>query len=370
MTQRINKLLKELPRFRKEAEGMRDILLANLVMLGEIPAPTFHEDARIEMLMRRFSECGLHNCSTDEKGNAFGVLPGTKGKRNIVIATNADTLIQEDVNPSVEIREKQVTGPFVGDNSIALSALVSLPILMEKLGIELESNLILTGFAQSLGRGNLEGLRFFLKNSAVPLHSGISFESVQLGRLNYSCLGMLRGEIRVRLPEDYNWVQFGSTGSIIPMNDVISKISKIPLPHRPMTSLVIGSIHGGISYHNIARQVTLGFEARSESEKILKEIEQQVVDIVEGVAASSGVLAKLNVFARREAGGIDISHPLVRNARVILDALKIKPMMYPTTSALSAFLDTRVPAITLGCTTADRRDELAEIGRASCRERV
>jgi len=340
---------------------MRDIILANLVTICEIPAPTFKEMRRIEALLLRFSECGLHNCSADEKGNAFGILPGEVGDRNIVLTTNVDTLIEEEATPNVEISKKQLIGPFLGDNSIALAAITSLPILLEKLDIKLDANLILMGSSQSLGRGNGEGLRFFLANSAVPVDCGICFESFQIERLNYNCLGMLQGDIHVRVPEDYNWVQFGATGAIIPMNDVIARISKIPVPHRPITSLVLGKIEGGVSYHNIAHQVTLGFEVRSESKKMLKEIELQIMDIAAEVAAHSGVKAKVNVFARRNPGGIKISHPLVRSARSIQKTLKIKSMMYPTTTALSPFTDAKIPAITLGCTTAKRKGELAEI---------
>ena len=73
--------------------------------------------------------------------------------------------------------------------------MVSLPTLFEKLQIRLKSNLVFMAAVKSLGRGNLEGLKYFLANSSLPIHAGLCLEGVQLGRLNYSCLGMFRGEI-------------------------------------------------------------------------------------------------------------------------------------------------------------------------------
>jgi acetylornithine deacetylase/succinyl-diaminopimelate desuccinylase-like protein len=172
---------------------------------------------------------------------------------------------------------------------------------------------------------------------------------------------MLRGDIVCRLPDDYNWAQFGASGAIIPINDVISRINKIALPRRPLTSIVMGSIEGGITYHNIARQVTLRFEVRCEESDLLKQIRQQIENIVAEVSAQSGVKVKLDIFAEREPGGIDISHPMVQNARAIITALGLEPMLYPTTSALAAFIERKIPAVTLGLAVGERKGELDEI---------
>ena len=130
----------------------------------------------------------------------------------------------------------------------------------------------------------------------------LCLEGVQLGRLNYSCLGMLRGEVTVRLPDNYDWAQFGATGSIIPMNDVINRINKIALPRRPLTSIVLGSLEGGLTYSNIARETTLRFEVRSESAEILDQTGRQIGDIAQEVAAQSGVGVDIDLFARRQPG--------------------------------------------------------------------
>ncbi len=364
MPQLNDQLLQELPRFRDVAESIREVILANLVMIGEVPSPTFHEENRIQLLIQRFNEYGLQNCSVDEKMNGLGILPGEQADRNILIVTNADTLTGSKAQPMVEIHKDQVVGPFVGDNSLALAAMASIPVMLDQLKVKLRSNLILLAASRSLGRGNLEGLKFFLTNSPFPINYGLCLEGVQLGRLNYMCLGMMRGEIVCRLPRNYNWVKFGSTGTIVPMSDVIARIGKIPLPRRPLTSIVIGSIHGGISFQNIARQVTMSFELRSESSEVLHQIHKQIGDITDEVMAGYGIEVKLDIVTDREPGGLEISHPLIRCARTILTALDVKPMMYATTSMLHALIEQKIAGITLGFTTGMRRNDLEEIEEA------
>lgn len=350
-----------LPLFRETAERSAEIVLANLVALGEVPSPTFGEGARAEIFVERLSEFGLQNCSTDEMSNAYGLLPGSSGSRNILLVANLDSFTEPEHPPTIEIRTDRIRGPFVGDNSLSLAAIASLPYLLDKLKLRLKSNLVLMGSARALGRGNLAGVKFFLDNGSFPIQAGLCLESVQLGRLNFSCLGMLRGEIACRLPDDYNWAQFGSSGTILPISDIISRIGAIPLPRRPATRIILGSLRGGISHQNIARQTTLGFEARSESLEVLNQIGEEIGDIVEEVSVKAGVRVALDVFARRAPGSLKISDPLVRQAKAVLSALRVEPMLYPTTGALAAFLEKNIPAVTLAISTGERKFDLAEI---------
>ncbi len=354
-------ILDALPGWRETADRMRDLLLADLVMIGEIPAPTFGEEARVAFIANRFVEAGLARVSVDDKGNAAGILAGTDGRSSLLVTAHADTVVADREQQTVEIRGDRALGPFVGDNSIALAALTILPILLESLGLRLKADLVLLASTRCLGRGNLEGLRYFLAESGIKPRAGFCLESVQLGRLNYSCMGLLRGVIQCVLPPDYNWEQYGSTGTIIPVSDVIQRISRIPLPRRPLSRVIFGSIHGGIVSNNIARETNLAFEARSESQEILADLERQIRDIAAEVASQSGVRIALEVLAHRAPGGLDIGHPLVHMGRSILTALGTPPMLYPTTSQLAALHDAGIPGLTVAVTTGERRNELDEI---------
>lgn len=361
----MEQLIADLPAYRAGAARVREMLLANLVMVGEIPAPTFEEQSRAEAVAERFAAAGLQACMVDRWGNASALLPGSSGHATLLLAAHADTLPDDDDKPHIEIHEDRIVGPFVGDNAIAVAALATLPGLLEQLNIKLKANVIFLAASKTLGRGNLAGLKKFLGEAGVTFHSALCIESFQLGRLNYASTGMMRGEIICRLPADYNWAQFGSTGTIIPMADIINRISRIPIPQRPLTTIVLGSVEGGISPGNVARETMLGFEVRSESADVLNQVREQLEDIVEDSSAQSGKQVELDIYARREPGALDISHPLVRQARAVLGGLGLTPAMYATTSMMAALRDSGVPALTVGLTTGERRSELEEIEEAA-----
>lgn len=354
-------ILSSLSGIRSEAEELKEILLANLVMAGEIPAPTFKEDERIEFLMNRFKEAEITKNSVDEVGNGIGILEGNNGSDgNILLVAHADTVFGSKVDHTIQVQPETVTGAGVADNSLGLSVLATLPTFLNKLDIELNHNLILMGATRSLGRGNLEGLRFFLSNFEQPIKAGIGIEGVKLGRLSHTSIGMKRGEVTCKVPEEYDWSRFGDASAILTLNEVINRINEIRLPQRPRTSIVMGSVEGGSSFNTTALKAKLQFEIRSESSELVQDIHQSMEEIVTEVSSRSGDTISLDIFAQREPGGIPFSHPLIRHTRRIMDQLNIEPRPGPSTSELSAFIDRKIPAITLGLTHGDNVHESNE----------
>lgn len=353
-------ILSSLSSIKDTAEGLKEILLANLVMAGEISAPTFHEDERIEFLMNRFKEAEITKNSVDEVGNGIGILEGKEGDGNILLVAHADTVFGSKVDHTIQVQPETVTGAGVADNSLGLSVLATLPTFLSKLDIELNHNLILMGATRSLGRGDLKGLRFFLSNFEQPIKAGLGIEGVKLGRLSHTSIGMKRGEITCKVPEEYDWSRFGDASAILTLNEVINRINEIRLPQRPRTSIVMGSVEGGSSFNTTALKARLRFEIRSESSKLVQDIHQSMEEIVTEVSSRSGDTISLDIFAQREPGGIPFSHPLVRHTRRIMDQLEIEPRPGPSTSELSAFIDRGIPAITLGLTHGDNVHESNE----------
>ena len=353
-------IIAALPMFEEAAAAVQDTLLANLVMIGEVPSPTFDEADRVEFLRNRFTECGLEHCSIDEKSNCFGVLNGTDGSSDIVIVAHTDTHHERDVDHSIALETDRVIGAGLGDNSLGVAALATMPTLIERLSLKLRSNLILMGSARSLGRGNLEGLRFFLDNTKRPIRAGVCLEGERLGRLSYKSIGMIRSELVVSVPTEYDWTRFGASSAILTVNTLINKILEIPRPLKPRTTINFGAIHGGSSFSTSPRYVSLRFEVRSESSEQVKSLWNQIESIVAEVSSDSGAEVTLDVFAQRELGGLQFSHPLVMRTRNIMQALFIEDRGGPSTSELSGFIDAGIPAVTLGLSHGEPADKIRE----------
>jgi len=331
-------------------EPFREMLLANLVMIGEVPAPTFGEDRRIEFLQQRFTEGGLQNCSADEVGNGFGILPGRVDGRSILVVAHADTPFSAKVNHELAVTPARVIGPGVADNSLGLAVLATLPTVLERLDIHLRSDLVLMGAARSLGRGDLGGLRFFLANNELPLAAAVSVEGVQLGRLNYASLASLSGEITCKASTDALGSGEGPQGAIIILNAVIDRLFGLPLAGEPGTELVLGSVEGGTSFKTPARSAVLRFEVRGESDEVLADIEHSITSIVEEVAVEYRAAVNFEVIARSRSGGLDPDHLLVLQCRRIMAALGIQPLSQPYSSAISSLVERDIPGVTIGIT--------------------
>lgn len=359
MNSSFNTILDALAGIENKAKELKEILLANLAMIGEIPAPTFKEEERIEFLINRFKESGIQRHSIDQVGNGVGIMEGENTDKNILVVAHTDTVFDESVDHTIQIQPKKAIGPGVADNSLGLAVLATLPVFLEQLDITLENNLILMAATRSLGRGNLEGLRFFLSNFDGPIKAGIGLEGVELGRLSHTSIGMRRGEVICRIPEQYDWSRFGDASAIITINDVINRINEIQLPQRPRTSIILGSIKGGSSF-TTAREAVLRFEIRSESSEMVEDIHQQIEESINEISSRSGEFIELDIFAQRQPGGIPFSHPVVQKTRRIMNQLSIKPHPGPSTSELSAFIDHNIPAITLGITHGSNVREQGE----------
>jgi tripeptide aminopeptidase len=356
----IDEILELLPELPEKLISIQETLIANLIMLSEIPAPTFEEAARVKLLLQRMDECGLHNVSTDEAGNGVGIIRGKDPSRNILLVAHADSVYSEKADHTLSVLTDEIIGPGVSDNSLGMAVLATLPSLLDMLGIELEANLILLGSTKGLGRGNLDGLRFFMENNHIPFDAGICVEGAQLGRLSYTAQGMFRGLITCKLPEQLEWQRLGENSAIIALNDVINRILEIPIPRRPKTSIVLGAIRGGKSYNVMATSSSLRFEVRSDSAAMVQQIQDRIADNVADVASAYNADIGFEIVSRREPGGIDIGHPLVQCCRNIMGQLGLEPRISPSMSEVSELIARGLPAVTIGLTEATHLHDLDE----------
>ena len=355
------RVISKAPGYRDAIADCREIVLANLAMTSEIPAPTFGEKERGRFLMDRFRECGLDHVSQDEADNCCAVMSGSEGEQTILVAAHLDTVYSDSVDHSIAVDTESVRGAGVADNSLGVAVLASIPTLLEQLDIKLKSNVILVGASRGLGRGNIEGMSFFLDNYDQSITAGVCVEGVELGRLSYSSLGMLRGEISCVIDDDDDLQDIGSSGAVGLLSDIINRIARIPLPQKPRTKIILGSCKAGKGYNSIARSASLRLEVRSEEVGMVSSIEHELNEIIAEIGSLSGAKIELETVAGRRPGGIEFGHPLTVGIRKIMDTLEIEPEVEPSISELSALIAHNIPGVTLGITKEiDIVDELTE----------
>jgi acetylornithine deacetylase/succinyl-diaminopimelate desuccinylase-like protein len=330
---------------------MRERLLANLVMIAQIPAPTGDEGARVRFLLDRFAEAGLSDATADEAGNAVGRFIGKRRNRTILLVSHLDTVFPATQSHEVTVDSDRITGPGVGDNALGAAVVSLMPAVLEHLGIELQSDLILLGSTASLGRGNHAGIRFFLDHLPEDVDFAVCVEGMQLGRINYFSIGTARADVTcsVRpLPEPSR--SYGSESALVVLNHVINRILSIATPTRPFTRIKMGKLRAGVYYDTEPDHAELGLEIVSHSDEKIEEICRQINDIAAEMSARHAVDARFDVFFSTRAGGISFSHPMVKSVLDVMEQLKIEPDQGHSPSELSELISRGIPAVTLGIT--------------------
>lgn len=343
--------LDRLPEYIDAIKAIKESIIANIVLIGQIPAPTFKEKRRAQFFLERLAESQVDECTFDGYQNPIGVIRGTdKTKPPIFIVAHLDTFFSKDVDHNYTVSKDAIRGPGILDNSIGVGVLASLPEIFRQLGLRFESDIVLAGVIQSIGKGNLRGIRHLLKTWPSPIRGAVCIEGDEIGRLNYNTAGMVRLEIDCHISAGNLVERPFKPNAILILNEIINQILELRLPQKPRSRVIVGKISGGFKHGIIAYNATLGLEIQSESDRMVRKMFNDIKDIVEGTGHDHGVDLKMKTISNLNAARLSYNHPLVKSAVAIMKKLELKPVSTPSESELSIFLSRNIPAVTLGVT--------------------
>jgi len=344
--------LKALPEFVNIIKSIQETIITNIVLIGQTPSPTFREKQRTAVFLERLADYGVDECTTDGYRNPIGIIRGTAASEApIFVVAHLDTHHKSESELNYEVGSNFIKGPGITDNSLGVAVLTSLPEIFRKLGLKFKSDIVLAGVIQSMGNGNLRGIRHLLKTWSTPIRGAVCVEGVELGRLNYYSAGMIRIEIECRIGTADGWERAFRPNAILVLNEVINQILELKLPQRPRSRVIFGKISGGFKHGIIAYDAKLGLEIQSDADQMVKSIFRDISDIVEGTGHEYGVDMNLKTISNVNAVKLNYNHPLVKTAGRVINTLDIKPVSDHSESELSIFLSKHIPAVTLGITS-------------------
>jgi len=339
----------------KSIRSAREMILANLSMISEIPAPTFEEKLRAEFLMNRFAE----NCDieprTDDMHNVMGFLDGDESTtQTILVFTHMDNAFDTNIDQNITLTEHSASGAGIADDNIALAILLTLPDILRHTRISLHSKLILLATTRFHGRGDFGGMRQFINDmrDSQRIGTAIKLNGIDLGRINYLSQSRIRGDISISvggvIEEPSGFA--GEKNAILVANHVMDTLFSIPLPRKPKATLNIGMISGGDRYSRPGRSVVINFEALSNDDDLMNTIIEQIQDCCNDTAAQYGALVDVNFFGRLKTSSLGSSHPLVKSAIEITKHLGFTPRMSYAMSEIAVCLSEQTPSLSIGMT--------------------
>lgn len=351
---------------RAAADAVTPDVLELTALISAVPSPTGEEAAKSLLVERLFANADLAT-ERDAIGDVVGVIPGRQSPRagasRLVVAAHIDTVFPLGTPLEVKRSADRLTGPGVGDNSIAVAAAIKLADLLRIAGETPAVDVLVTGNVGEEGLGNLRGIREVLV-SRTDIGAVVALEGHNLGRVTHVAVGSRRFRITVRGPGGHSWGDFGRPNAIHGLSKLIAELDAIPLPRSPKTTLNVGMISGGVSVNTIAPEASCLLDLRSIDESALRRLSDRVTRLVDRSNRGDSVVYAAESIGERPAGVVASDSPIVQIAANTLAALGLEPSFDASSTDANVPIAAGIPAVCVGLTTGGnvhRVDEFIDL---------
>jgi len=335
------------------------------IRICEIPAPTFDEGERAKYVRGRFEALGLEDVTIDAAGNVRGRRPGTGAGPGLAMAAHLDTVFPKETNVKVRREGSRLLAPGIGDNSVAIAALLAMLEALNAAGVKTGGDLYLASNTCEEGLGNLKGMRAFMADVKERVAAAIAVEGMKINRIIHVAVGSRRYKVIYTARGGHSWGHFGSPSAIHILGRAIADISRLEVLTDPKTTYNVGVIHGGTTVNTIAAEADMLVDMRSIDAGSLATLEKQVLDIVERSAREGDGQVKLELVGDRPAGAIPADHPVVQTCLAVHQALGLTTFFEPGSTDHNVPLSMGLPGVCISITEGaneHRLDEYIETG--------
>ena len=351
---------------RAAAAALTPVVLDLTARIAAVAAPTNDEGDRSRFVEQLFAAEGLvpqRDSIGDVVATIPGRLPAAAGTKTLLIAAHLDTVFVKKTPLEITKTPDRLTGPGIGDNSVAVATIVKLAQVLSMSGETSAVDVLVTGNVGEEGLGNLRGIRQVLSDRP-EVGAVVALEGHNLGRVTHVAVGSCRYRIVATGPGGHSWGDFGKPNAIHALAKLISELDAIPLPRVPKTTLNVGTIEGGVSVNSIAPTASCLLDLRSTDEPALQRLSERVVRLAGHNSRIDGVSFRLETIGERPAGVVAADSPIVRIAARTLDVLGVDPSFDASSTDANVPIAMGIPAICIGLTSGGnvhRTDEYIEV---------
>lgn len=344
----------------KSIEELDPETMEDQIHLTQIPAPPFGEEKRAERFAQMMTGAGADSVWIDNVGNVIAERKGTIGKRTVVIEGHLDTVFPEDIDVTVVKKGDTLYSPGIGDNTRALSVLITLLKSMERNDIRTQDNVLLIGTVGEEGLGDLRGVKnLFSRNGPGNIDSYIAIDGGSFGRIVNQALGSRRYRVTFKGPGGHSWGAFGLVNPHIALGRAMNKwaddAARLSQKPGPKVSYNVGVIGGGTSVNSIPFESWMEIDMRSEDaarleamDNLLQMAVQEATD-EENMSKLRGpdLEVDLEVIGDRPTGKISSEIALVQRSMAAITSLGGKPRLAVSSTNANTPISLNVPAVTI-----------------------
>ncbi len=328
-----------------------DKVIEETLHICRIPAPTFDEAERSGYVADRMRAIGLDDVRIDDLGNVTGILGDGAARPTTLVAAHIDTVFPRHTPLQVQHHGDRLYGPSIGDNSVAVAAMLSIAAAMRRLLPFPAGRVIFAASVGEEGLGNLCGIRRLIETWQGQVDTVIAVEGHGIDELRHAGIGSTRLEVTFAGPGGHSWGAFGTPSAIHAMGSAIHHLSHLQVSKSPKTTFNVGIVDGGGSVNTIAPQARMLVDLRSVDSQSLLDIERRVASILETTQRQSGVEITSTVVGQRPAAALPVEHPLCQGVSAVRQQLGlITPKFTASSTDANWPLSLGIPAICLGIT--------------------
>lgn len=326
------------------------------VQLCRVPAPTLMEHERAAWFLEQFRAAGW-DASIDRAGNvtaAIGQPP------YVALTAHLDTVIAPRTKEDVYVEpDGRLRGPGVSDNGAGLAALLAMSRAW-KTGQNLPEfarGLLLVANVAEEGEGNLLGMRFLCKQSALAkkIEAYLVVDGANLDHITTRALGSRRFELSFTGPGGHSWSDYGVANPVHALCRAVALFAETRLDGGPKSSFNVGLIEGGSSVNAIAQSARAKVDIRSEHNQKMDEL----VDLLNGAAerardlenqrATAGkVASKVKEIGSRPAAMLPEGASILTHLRSVDSHLGIRSHLDCSSTDANIPLSLGLPAVAIG----------------------
>lgn len=332
------------PRRRPAPDPALDELVGLTLELAAIPAPTGQEQERGDAVARRFSAAGLV-VERDVVGNVLARPSGADREAPaVVVAGHLDTVF----GPEVVLRPRRdgdrLLAPGIGDNTVAVAALVVLARELAAGTLAPGGGVVLAATVGEEGLGDLRGAKHLLRT--VPARAFVSLEGHLLDELVVGGIGSVRLRASYAGPGGHSWGDRDAPSAVHAMLEAgAAALRAVPAGRHAN----FGVASGGTTVNAIAGTAELLIDLRDEDEARLEETTRIVEDVLRRVPR--GITPRVDRIGHRPAGRMSPDDGLVRAARAARGDVGLRPAREDVGSTeCNAAFPLGVPTVCVGLT--------------------
>lgn len=291
-----SEILKKALRYAKDCGEEAEILLETL---GKIPAPSHHEDKRAAFCKDWFLSQGATDVTIDKAKNVVCKMNCTDNNNLTVFMAHTDVVFPDETPLPMKKEGRILAAPGIGDDTANLTNLLMAAKFIFQEKLQPKEGLLIVANSCEEGLGNLDGSKEIFKAYGSRIKAFYSFD----GYMPHCCskaVGSYRYKVSVKAQGGHSYANFGNTNAIKVLSEMLEQLYKKEVPHG--STYNVGRIEGGTTINSIAENATMLFEYRSDSQKVLSQLNEQFKRTIASFV-KDGVDVHLEVLGIRPGQG-------------------------------------------------------------------